>query len=245
VNIVEVVAGRALVLGTVYTMAVIDKLTRDGFGPDINYPEKRGHVPLPAQFLKLVGREASEHSSGLYRYRPLSKWNLEPSQGLTDDFQRWAWGKLERQDRASPTGPIEWKAVWRVEEVDGTRTLRYLRADSASSASCVNCHNLYERRAETIELRQAQGTPSGKQWTQHQLLGAIEVNIPIDHIEALAAGQARQTLALVVMISLIGLSVAAWYAFHDIRRKQLLAAQFERQARFDALTELANRTQFQ
>ncbi len=245
VKIAEVVARQALASRSVYTAAVTDKLTRDGFGPDLEYANRPGHVPLPAQFLKLVGREATEHSGGLYRYRPLSKWNLEPSQGLNDDFQRWAWDELERQDQANPTEPIEWKAASRVEEVDGARTLRYLRADSAASASCVNCHNYYEMRPETIAMRTEANVPSGKQWTQHQLLGAIEVNIPIDRIEAVAAGQARQTLALVVAISLLGLTVTAWYAFHDIRRKQLLAARFERQARFDSLTELANRTEFQ
>src|SRR5437762_7516672 len=138
-KIAEVVARQALASRTVYTAAVTDKLTRDGLGPDFDYTEKPGHVPLPAQFLKLVGREASEHSSGLYRYRPLSKWNLEPSQGLTDDFQRWAWEELEHQDRASPTGPIEWKAVWRGEEGDGGRKLRDQGADAASRASGVNC----------------------------------------------------------------------------------------------------------
>ncbi|MFL6655886.1 MAG: putative bifunctional diguanylate cyclase/phosphodiesterase [Sulfurifustis sp.] len=244
-KIAEVIARQALASRSVYTAAVADKLAREGAGPDIDYLEKRGYVPLPSQFLKLVGHEASAHSAGLYQYRPLSKWNLEPSQGLRDDFQRWAWNALERQDQPNPSEPIEWRPVWRIEEMDGVRTLRYLRADSAASRSCVGCHNLYEARPETVALRVAAGVPSGKQWKQHQLLGAIEVDIPVDRIEALAAGQAWQTLALVVAISLIGLAVAAWYAFHDIRRKQLLAARYEHQARFDALTGLANRSQFQ
>src|SRR5207253_10465130 len=116
-----VVARQALAGRSVYGTVVVDKLKRDGFGPDIASDEKPGYVPLPAQFLKLVGHEASRRSDGLYRYRPLSKWNLEPSQGLSDDFQRWAWSELERQDQPSPGGPIEWRAAWRFDNVEGVR----------------------------------------------------------------------------------------------------------------------------
>ena len=245
VKIAEVVARQSLAARSVYTAAVADKLMRDGFGPDIDSASKRGHVPLPAQFLKLVGHEASQRSDGLYQYRPLSKWNLEPTQGLRDEFQKWAWAQLEAQDAPRPNGPIAWQAAWRFDTLDGVRTLRYVRADPASSTSCVNCHNRYERLPETMALRTAAGVPLDKQWQQHQLLGAIEVKIPVDRIEEIAAGQARRTLWLVVGISLIGLSIAAWYSIQDIRRKQLVAAQFEYQARFDALTGLANRTLFQ
>jgi diguanylate cyclase (GGDEF)-like protein len=245
VKIAEVVARQALASRSVYTAQVADKLARDGFGPDLDSIRKRGHVPLPAQFLKLVGHAASLNSADLYRYHPLSKWNLELTQGLNDDFQRWAWYQLELQDQDEPKGPIDWKPVWRFETVAGQRTLRYMRADPASSLSCVNCHNQYESRADMAALRKDAGVEPGKRWKQHQLLGAIEVDIPVNRIEEIAAGQTQQTLWLVIAISLMGLSIAAWYSFHDSRRKQALAGEFERQARVDALTGLANRLSFQ
>jgi diguanylate cyclase (GGDEF)-like protein len=245
IKIAEVVARQALASRSVYTEVVTEKLVRDGFGPHIDSDEKRGYVPLPAQFLKLVGHAASQNSAGLYRYRPLSKWNLEPTQGLNDDFQRWAWRELERQDQTEPRAAIDWKPVWRFEKIGDERLLRYMRADPASGASCVGCHNQFEARPETKAMRVAAGVPPGKRWKQHQLLGAIEVNIPVSRIEEIAAGQAQQTLVLVIAISLLGMSIAAWYAFHDSRRKQALAGQFERQAQVDALTGLANRMYFQ
>lgn len=245
VKIAEVVARQALASRSVYTSQVADKLAHDGFGPDIDSSKKRGHVPLPAQFLKLVGHAASLNSADLYRYHPLSKWNLELTQGLNDDFQRWAWGQLELQDYPEPTAPIDWKPVWRFETVAGQRTLRYMRADSASSMSCVNCHNQYEARVDMATLRREAGVTPGKRWKQHQLLGAIEVDIPVNRIEEIAAGQTQQTLVLVIAISLMGLIIAAWYSFHDSRRKQALAGEFKRQARVDALTGLANRMYFQ
>jgi hypothetical protein len=149
-------------------------------------------VDAQRRIIKLVGREASRNSEGLYEYRPLSKWNLEPTQGVADDFQRWGWRRLESQDEDEPLAPIQWQPAWRFERVGEVMTLRYMRADPASAAACVNCHNQYEREPDTVLRRVATGTEPGKQWKQHQLLGAIEVSIPVDRVEALAALQTRQ-----------------------------------------------------
>ena len=244
VKIAEVVARLALASRSVYSEQVADKLREDGFGPHIDSERLPGHVPLPAQFLKLVGREASLRSDGLYSYRPLSKWNLEPKQGISDDFQGWAWRRLEEQDRTDPATSIDWEPAWRFERVNGIRMLRYVRADPASSAGCVNCHNEYERQKETMLRRVSAGVTPGKQWRQHQLLGAIEVSVPVDRVEALAEFQTRRTILLVLSIAVVGLFGIAWFAFHDIRRKQLVAAEFEHRAKYDALTELPNRSLF-
>lgn len=227
-RIAEVVALQALAARTVYTIEVADKLRKDGFGAHIDSAAQRGHVPLPAQFLKLVGREATHSGAGLYRYRPLSKWNLEPTQGLEDEYQRWAWRMLEAQDQEAPTGPISWRPAWRIERLDGVKTLRYMHADPASSGSCIACHNEMERDAQVLARRVATDVPGGKQWRQHQLLGAIEVTVPIERVEALADAQERTTMFLVLALSVLGLAIAAVYAYKDIRRKQALAERFER-----------------
>ena len=228
VRIAEVVALQALAARTVYTTEVADKLRKDGFGAHIDSAAMQGHVPLPAQFLKLVGREATQSGGGLYRYRPLSKWNLEPTQGLGDEFQRWAWRMLEAQDHESPAAPISWQPAWRIERLEGVKTLRYMHADPAASGSCIVCHNEMERDAQVMVRRVAANVPSGKQWRQHQLLGAIEVTVPIERVEALATSQERTTIFLVLALSVLGLAVAAVYAYKDIRSKQALAERFER-----------------
>ena len=228
VKIAEVVSLQALAARTVYTREVADKLRREGFGAHIDAAAHHGHVPLPAQFLKLVGREASENGGGLYRYRPLSKWNLEPTQGLGDAFQRWAWQELEAQDQSAPAAAIDWRPVWRVEQLDGVKVLRYMLADPAATPSCAGCHNEMERAPEVLARRAAAGIPGTKQWRQHQLLGAIEVIVPMERVEALAASQRKMTIALVLAISVLGLTIAAIYAYQDIQRKQALADRFER-----------------
>ncbi len=241
IKIAEIVARTALASRTVYSSEVAEKLVGDGFGSSPESHGMQGFVPIPAQFLKLVGIESSRNSDGLYSYRPLSKWNLEPTQGLRDEFQRRAWQQLEKQDQAMPTAPIDWQPVWEFERKGGTNTLRYMRADSAAKPGCVACHNAYEARLEVQAMRIAAATAPRKQWQLHQLLGAIEVQVPVDRVEALAEDQTRQTLFLVLAISLLGLSVASWFAYHDVRNKQALALQFEHQAKYDPLTGLPNR----
>lgn len=108
--IAEVVASQAQMARSVYAQEIAEKLARDGFGPSVHSDQQRGHVPIPAQFLKLVGRASSAHAERLYDYKPVSKWNLEPTQGLTDDFLRWAWPQLERQDRVRPGAPDRMEA---------------------------------------------------------------------------------------------------------------------------------------
>ena len=141
-----------------------------------------------------MGQESSRSSSDLYRYKPLSKWNLEPTQGLTDNFENWAWQQLEAQDKPNPTAPIDWKPAWWTEEWQGKRYFRYLRADPASSESCVNCHNDYLRHPEIIAQLKTEGVDEAKQWKLNQLMGAISVTVPMEKIESIAVTELRQTI---------------------------------------------------
>lgn len=241
VKIAEIVTGQALASRTVYTTQVADKLTLDGTGSATDFHERPGYVPIPAQFLKFVGQESERSGEGLYRYRPLSKWNLEPTQGLRDDFQKWAWQQLEAQDPPAPHGAVPWTPVWKIESGPTGSVLRYMRADPAAKEACVNCHNATEQLPEVVEMRTRAGTPTGKQWVLHQLLGAIEVQVPLNRVEAIAAAQTAETMRLVMAVSLLGLLAASWFAYHDTRKSQATANAYEIQARYDALTGLPNR----
>ncbi|MEK7759684.1 MAG: DUF3365 domain-containing protein, partial [Pseudomonadota bacterium] len=179
VNVAEIVARQAAASRSVYASQIAAKLAKDGTGPHMNSQDNKGYVPIPDQFLKLVGREASAASGNLYRYKPVSKWNLEPTQGLVTDFQKWAWTQLETQDQADPKNPIAWQPVWRFETVDEVKTLLYLRADPAAAEICVACHNGLEQSPEIIARRRASNVPTQKQWKLHQLMGAIQVEIPL------------------------------------------------------------------
>ena len=235
--VAEIVARQATTARTVYAREVAGKLAKDGFGPHVDSASQPGHVPIPAQFLKLVGRASSESADKLYEYRPVSKWNIEPTQGLTDDFLRWAWPQLEAQDRAEPRGPIEWKAVWRIEGKGRERVLRYLSADAASADNCVSCHNAYERSPAIIARRAAEGVAPGKQWVPHQLMGALSVSIPLFRAEALAGSQVNQTTVFIFGILVASFMAMFWFNWRltkeqgRLHEKEVQLAQSELEAR--------------
>ena len=216
-SVAEIVASQATTARSVYSQEIASKLQRDGTGPDVNFAQMPGHVPIPSQFLKLLGRASAANSADLFHYKPVSKWNLESTQGISDDFLAWAWPQLEKQDQPMPKAPIAWKPVWRFEDETashgGRRVLRYLYADPASQDACVACHNKYEASPEIGALRVAANTASGKRWQRHQLMGALSITIPLARIETAAGTQIRTTsiyifgLLLPVFLVVVGFNI--------------------------------------
>jgi PAS domain S-box-containing protein len=235
--VAEIVASQATTARSVYAREIAGKLAKDGFGPAVDADGRPGHVPIPAQFLKLVGRASAELSDRLYEYKPVSRWNLEPSQGLNDDFLRWAWPQLEAQDQAAPGEHIGWKAVSRFETLDGRRVLRYLSADPASQPGCAACHNAYEKTPEVIARRVADGVPPGKQWAQHQLLGALSVTIPLDKAEQVAGAQINEATLFFFAVLVVSFSAIVWFNWrlarqaHDLRETEVQLANAEVESR--------------
>ncbi|RAU18608.1 hypothetical protein DN062_07510 [Nitrincola tibetensis] len=207
--------------------------------------EAPGHfseLPIPSEFLKLVARDVSANNLASYRYTPLSLWNLDSNQGLSDDFHYWAWAQLEAQDQPSPTVPIDWQPVKRFERINGVKTLRYMVADAANSENCVSCHNTYEQRKDIIDRRVGAGVDPGKQWQQYQLMGALEIQVSVDKIEALASSQSKLTLLLVLIASAGGVLLVGLIIWRDLQKEKKTSAFFEQEARFDPLTRLLNRS---
>ena len=244
-ELAEVVTRLAASARSVYARHVVQKLKQDGYGSHGDYHDKKGYVPLPAQFLKYLGDATNDDTAGLYRYKPISKWNLDPAQGLSDDFKRWAWARLEAQDQVNPSTPIDWQPAWRIQNLDGVKTLRYMRADPAVDESCVDCHNAFEQRPGIVQRRLDQGIASGKQFKLNQLMGAIEVDIPLNRVEAMAKNQMNQAFILIVGVVLAGLAVIGFFVFTDVTRARRLAKQLSWQASHDGLTGLVNRTEFE
>lgn len=226
----EIAAIQVTTARSVYAQEIAGKLQQDGYGPHVDSARHKGFVPIPSQFLKLLGEESARNTAELFQYKPVSKWNLDAGQGLSDDFLRWAWPQIERQDQPDPAGPIHWKPAWRFEEENGQRILRYLSPDPASQASCVACHNSYETKPEIVAHRQDTGTPPGKQWKQHQLLGAISLSIPLSKVEARAAAQVKQTSILIFAILLGSMLLTIWFS-RQLALQESSLDQIERELR--------------
>jgi len=215
----DIVATQVQVSRTTFSEKVVNKLKKEGFGISLDFERHPGFVPIPAQYLRFVGADIQQQSRGMFNFNLLSKWNLHQNQGLRDDFQRWAWGQFEQQDLENPTAPIDWRPLWRIENIDGTRTLRYMRADPAADISCVECHNEQERKLEIIAQRVAVGVTPHKIWKKNQLLGAVEVQIPLDKMERLATSQER-ILLLIMLVSLGSLGIAAYFSIRELRQEK-------------------------
>ncbi len=200
VRIANIVSAQVVADRAEYTTNIVGKLKRDGLGASRESDELAGFVQLPAQFVRNVAKRVATGSGDLYSYALVSQWNLNADQGLKDDFDRWAWGQLEEQNSAflqsgTPTHQdgYRWQPVYRFESQNGAPVLQYMRADPAVAESCVSCHNQYEQRADIMAARKRDGVSPGKRWKQHELMGAIRVNVPVNEVAA-AAQHARNSL---------------------------------------------------
>ena len=246
INIAEIVARQAAIARSIYSKEVVAKMKSDGSAmADIDYHKKVGAIPLPAQFLKGMAANASENSDGLYKYRAVSKWNINAQQNLNTPFLKSAWRKLELQDIATPNKVIQWKPSFEVSSVDGKDVLHYLRADPATADSCVQCHNAYEKEERIIQRRIDQGVQPRKTWKKNQLLGAVYVEIPIDKIQSIAFKETTQTIIFIVGILLLGLGVLAFFLIGNMSKAREITKKLFWQARHDCLTNLPNRTSFE
>jgi len=221
VRIAEIVSTQVVSDRAEYTQALVDKLAKDGFGASSDATGKPGYIPLPAQFVRNVAKRVEQKSGDLYSYSLASLWNLNPQQGLKDEFDHWAWKQLEIQDQAFAQGPAPaagypWKPVYRIGNKNGVATLRYMKADPAAASSCVACHNRYEQKPDVIAMRMSQGTAPGKTWQMHRLMGAIRVEIPIDHVAALAAAGRNQTLGALGGTLALGFGLLLWLIYRNI-----------------------------
>jgi diguanylate cyclase (GGDEF)-like protein/PAS domain S-box-containing protein len=227
-SVAQIVAAGATTARSVYAKEIAGKLQADGTGPHANSEQMPGYVPIPAQFLKMIGLATTANSANLFRYQPVSKWNLEPTQGIADGFLAWAWPQLEKQDQAFPKGPIDWKPIWRFEtqseQQGGKKMLRYLYADPASQASCVTCHNNYEGRPDVVAQRRAAHVLPGKHWQQHQLMGALSITIPLERVETAAGTQIRATSIFVFGLLLPVFLVAGGFNIRLARQDRTLKA---------------------
>lgn len=221
-SVAETVARQATTARSVYSQYITKKLKEDGTGGHIDYKNRPGYVPLPAQFLKLSGIKSSSDANQLYKYKPISKWNLEKTQGLNDDFLRWAWPQLEAQDSPAPESAIKWQPISRFEGEGSDRHLRYLYADPASQASCVSCHNAYENSGAIQLQRTESSTALGKQWKQHQLLGALSVTIPLAKVEFVGKEQVQKTVFIIFTILITSFLALAWFSFRIVKQERNL-----------------------
>ena len=170
---------------TLYTSEVVEAVRGHGVAVTHDYATKAGAIPLPATLSMLLGKHIGAHESGaqtrLYSAYPFP-WRQQEG-GLQDAFGQEAWKALQ-QPAAAP--------FYRFEEVQGRRSLRYATADRMRP-SCINCHNTHPASPKT-------------DWQTGDVRGILEVVLPLDAAIAGTRRGLQGTLALMTVMSMLGLS---------------------------------------
>ena len=170
---------------TLYTSEVVETIRSHGIEVTHDYDTHAGAIPLPVTLTMLLGKRISAHEAGaqIRLYSPYPFPSRHQEGGLHDAFGQAAWDYLQRNPTAS---------FYRVEDVQGRLSLRYAIAD-LMRPSCVNCHNTHPTSPKT-------------DWKTGDVRGVLEVSFPLDTAVAQTRAGLRGTFALMVLMSVLGLS---------------------------------------
>lgn len=219
-RIAHIVSTQVLAERKIYTQSLVDKLTQDGFGADVQAHFRPGYIMLPAQFVRRVAKNIERTAGDQYSYNLISKWNINPDQGLTDEFERNAWQELSRQEaRLGPSArarPRSWQPVSAVTMKDGKPVLSYMQADIASSTACVTCHNALETQPNIVAIRAQAGIAETKEWKLYDLMGAVRVDVPLAPVMEIASNGTASLLNWLIAVFLLGFLLINYFLYEAI-----------------------------
>jgi PAS domain S-box-containing protein len=209
---------------TLYTSEVVEIVRAQGLEVTHDYLAHTGAIPLPVTLTMLLGQRISAHAAGaqVRLYSPYPFPTRQAEGGLHDAFSQAAWDFLQHNPAAS---------FHRFEEVQGRPALRYATAD-LMRPHCVDCHNTHPASPKT-------------DWQTGDVRGVLEIIFPLDIAVAQTHQGLRGTVALMVTLSVLGLSGLALVigrlrrssADLDQRARRLEREIAERQRVEDALRE--------
>jgi len=154
-----------------YASVVVPRILELGGTLASQYHDVRGVLPLPATFVREASTIAATGQGG-YTAQLISPWAINKNQGVKDQFHREAFAALALDPD---------KHVFQIDTVEDRTLVRVLMSDIASAESCVSCHNAHpESPKHDFKL--------------HDLMGGLEVRIPIDQY----VQESREDLLLTV-----------------------------------------------
>ena len=219
-RIAKIVTTQVLADREVYAKSLVDKLENDGVGADAKAHFRPGYIMLPAQFVRRVARRVEKTAGDLYSYSLVSRWNINPKQKLADSFEKEAWANLASQGvRLTNNARAQlanWEPVSAIVTIEGEPVLRYMQADVARSNSCVNCHNAYEKTVEIMAMRNNAGETDAKVWQLNDLMGAVQVDVPLTAITGIAEDSRFTLLAVLIFVFLAGFLIINLFVYEWI-----------------------------
>ncbi|MBF0383418.1 MAG: response regulator [Magnetococcales bacterium] len=161
---------------TLYSSEVVESAVEHGMVATHDYQDKHGTIPLPATLAILFGEKIGTDLSGAkaHLYSPFPfPWRKKDNK-FNSTFQKQAWQFLK-------DNPGD--AFHKIETVNGKKLFRYAVADVMYS-SCVNCHNNHPQSPK-------------KDWKNGDLRGILEVDLPLEELNALSWSHLKQTTILI------------------------------------------------
>lgn len=190
-----------------YVHAVVTKLKGTDHAPQEGYTQESPHVPLPATFVMNVADEISNSGKSAYRYKLVSRWNINKGNALEDTFLKQGFDNLlEQESQAKSNGELTadkgfkaWEPVTQIQDINGRRTLRFLAADIAVGKACVSCHNKIEQRPDIKQMRAEASVDQAHQFELNDLMGAIAVEVDLVEAGAITASSTMQMIWLMIL----------------------------------------------
>lgn len=216
----QVIADRAH-----YVKRVVKKVEGSPFAPKEGFTDDSPHVPLPATFVMGVAEDVSA-SQNEYKYKLVSRWNINPGNSLGDDFLKQGFENLLQQEKAakeagllSASQPFAgWKPHAQEVVVDGKPYLRFLAPDVAAGQACVSCHNTLENRDDVLAIRTEVGVEQGKVFELNDLMGAVAVDINLEEAGAVAAASTRSLILWLIAVGIVVMVVTAGFIKRAVAR---------------------------
>lgn len=141
---------------SLYTTHVVERMQDLGVVPATEGWKSKGALPLPAQMLKMAGRDVEGSGSGL-RFRLASLWPIYEENGSADDFERAGLEAVAKD----PNKPYSWvmtRGDWKF--------FKAIYADRAVSKACVDCHN-----SHTLSPK--------RDYKLYDVMGGVIISFPI------------------------------------------------------------------
>ena len=211
----EIITSQVLAERFAYSK-IVEKLQKEGTGSAQDFHELEGFIPIPAQHSRSISQQIVDHTD-MYSYSLISEWNLNQDHGLEEDFDRWAFEKLKKQElefkKQQIVGKYPWRPIQRVEKVNGEDVLKMMTADPAASPSCIDCHNRLEKTPEVIAIREKSGSQVRKQWELNELLGAVKVVVPLKTVLNQTKHIQRDSIVSISVVLVICFGVLVSFLF--------------------------------
>jgi len=139
-----------------YATEIVERMQMRGIMFPSEHWKDDGELPLPAQFLLETGRLVAKQPNGI-RFRLISSWPINKSNGPTTEFERAALTKIV-ENPGPPYGGMTTEG--------GARVFQALYPDKALSSQCADCHNVHSQSPK-------------RDFKEGAVMGGVLVTIPL------------------------------------------------------------------